>query len=53
METLHRYLLQTHLVWIINATIGNYSNSTNITILGSVDMYVMQYPWYYDTVNWI
>ena len=38
-------------VAIINATIGNYSNSTNITILGSVDMYVMQYPWYYDTVT--
>jgi uncharacterized repeat protein (TIGR01451 family) len=32
----------------INATIDGYTQSTNVNI-GSVEMYVQQYPWYYDT----
>jgi len=37
-------------VAVINSNIDGYLKSTNLIII-SVEMYVMQYPWYYDTVN--
>jgi uncharacterized repeat protein (TIGR01451 family) len=37
-------------VAVLSATIDGYTESTDITI-GSVDMYVLQYPWYYDTAS--